>query len=66
MLRKRYVIESINELLKNKANMVHSRHRSVHNFIMHLCSALATYCFFENKPEPLPVHKENTLQFQLF
>ena len=27
MLRKRYVIECINELLKNKANLVHSRHR---------------------------------------
>lgn len=66
MLRKRYVIECINELLKNKANLVHSRHRSVHNFIMNLCSALAAYCFFENKPEPLPVHKENTLQLQLF
>ena len=61
MLRKRYVIECINELLKNKANLVHSRHRSVHNFIMNLCSALAAYCFFENEPEPLPV---KTLQLQ--
>ena len=37
MLRKRYIIECINELLKNKANLVHSRHRSVHNFLMNLC-----------------------------
>lgn len=66
MLRKRYVTECINEQLKNKANLVHSRHRSVHNFIMNLCSALAAYCFFEDKPEPLPAHKENTLQLQLF
>ena len=36
MLRKRYIIECINELLKNKANLVHSRHRSVHNFLMNL------------------------------
>ena len=45
MLRKRYIIECINELLKNKANLVHSRHRSVHNFLMNLCAALAAYCF---------------------
>ena len=49
-LHKRYLIECINELLKNKANLVHSRHRSVHNFLMNLCAALAAYCFFENKP----------------
>ena len=46
MLRKHYIIECINELLKNKANLVHSRHRSIHNFIMILCSALTVYCFF--------------------
>lgn len=58
MLRKRYIIECINELLKNKANLVHSRHHSTHNFIMNLCSALTAYCFFENKPEVLPVYVE--------
>ena len=56
MLRKRYIIECINELLKNKANLVHSRHHSTHNFIMNLCSALTAYSFFENKPEVLPVY----------
>ena len=34
LLRKRYIIEYINELLKNKANLVHSEHRSVHNVLM--------------------------------
>ena len=66
MLRKRYVIECVNELLKNKANLVHSRHRSVHNFIMNICSALTAYCFFDNKPEALPVHIERTRQLELF
>ena len=66
MLRKRYVIECINELLKNKANIVHSRHRSVHNFIMNICAALTAYCFFDNKPEALPVHFENSMQMALF
>ena len=66
MLRKRYIIECINELLKNKANLVHSRHRSVHNFLMNLCAALASYCFFENKPEALPVRIEKSRQLELF
>lgn len=66
MLRKRYIIECINELLKNKANLVHSRHRSVHNFLMNLCAALAAYCFFENKPEALPVRIEKSRQLELF
>ena len=43
MLRKRCVIECINDLLKNKANTVHSGHRYIHNFIMNICSALTAY-----------------------
>lgn len=66
MLRKRYIIKCINDLLKNKAGLAHSKHWSIHNFVMNLYSALATYCFFENKPEVLPVHIENTRQLELF
>ena len=66
MLRKRYIIECINDLLKNKANIVHSRHRSIHNFIMNICAALTAYSFFENKPEALPVHVEKSNQLTLF
>ena len=29
MLHKRYIIETINDMLKNTAQIVHSRHRSV-------------------------------------
>lgn len=47
MLRKRYIIECMNELLKNNANFVHSRHRSIHNFIMNSFFALTAYCFLE-------------------
>jgi len=66
MLRKRYIIECINELFKNKANLVYSRHRSVHNFLMNLCVALAAYCFFENKAEVLPMRIEKSRQLELF
>ena len=58
MLRKRYVIECINHLLKDKANLVHSRHRSLHNFIINFCSALMAYSFFDNKPQALQVKIE--------
>ena len=62
MLRKRYVIECSNELLRNNANLVHSRHRYVHNFIVNTCFALTAYCIFYNKP----VHIEKTIQLKLF
>ena len=55
-----------NQLLKNKANLVHSRHRSIHNFIMSLCSALTAYRFFDNKPKALPVYVEKSRQLELF
>ena len=53
MLRKRYIIECINHLLKDKGNLVHSRHRSVNNFLMNLIAAISAYCFFDNKPEAI-------------
>ena len=51
MLRKRSVIESVNDMLKNVAQLVHTRHRSVHNFIMNLLAAMGAYCFFAVKPQ---------------
>lgn len=66
MLRRIYVIECINKLFNNKANRIHSRHRSVDNFIMNVCLALAVYCLTEIKPELLPVHIENTQQLEYF
>lgn len=51
MLRKRSIIETLNDMLKNVAQLVHSRHRSVHNFIMNMLAAIGAYCFFSTKPE---------------
>lgn len=50
MLRKRSVIETINDELKNICDIEHSRHRSIHNFLMNLIAALGAYCFFDKKP----------------
>ena len=67
MLRKRYIIECINHLLKDKGNLVHSRHRSVSNFLMNLIAALGAYCFFDNKPEAIQGYCiEDTNQLSLF
>lgn len=49
LLRKRSVIETINDELKNVAQLVHSRHRSVFNFAMNVLSVLAAYSFYEMK-----------------
>ena len=64
---KSYIIETINDMLKNTAQIVHSRHRSVSNFIMNLISALGAYCFFDNKPKALQGYCiEDTKQLTLF
>ena len=50
ILRKCSIIETINDELKNMAQVEHSRHRSFHNFVNNLMSGLAAYCFFPKKP----------------
>ena len=49
-LRKRAIIETVNDELKNIAQVEHSRHRSFDNFIVNLLGAISTYCFFPKKP----------------
>ena len=61
------IIETINDMLKNTAQIVHSRHRSVNNFIMNLISALGASCFFYNKPKALQGYCiKDTKQLSLF
>lgn len=50
MLRKRSVIETINDELKNICQIEHSRHRSPVNFLMNLFAGIGAYCFFDKKP----------------
>lgn len=50
LLRKRSVIETINDQLKNIAQAEHSRHRSFGNFITNLVASLIAYSFQEKKP----------------
>jgi DDE family transposase len=50
LLRKRALIESINDQLKNICQIEHSRHRSPYNFVAHLLAGLAAYCHQPKKP----------------
>lgn len=50
LLRKRAIIETINDELKNIAQIEHSRHRNFDNFMVNMLGALAAYCFFPKKP----------------
>lgn len=65
LIRKRAVIETINDELKNIAQIEHSRHRSFNNFIANALSAIAAYCFFEKKPA-IEVEFVNDGQLTLF
>lgn len=51
LLRKRSIIETVYDLLKNTFQLVHTRHRSVSNFLVHIVSTLVAYCFRSNKPK---------------
>ncbi len=66
LLRKRAIIETINDELKNAAQVEHSRHRSFANFIMNTLSAIAAYCFFPKKPSINNLVYTNQTQLTLF
>jgi len=66
MLRKRSVIETINDELKNICEIEHTRHRAMHNFVMNLIAALAAYCFFDKKPAIRFDREPPTGQLSLF
>ena len=65
LLRKRSVIETVNDELKNICQIEHSRHRSFTNFITNLLAGIAAYCFFPKKPA-IHFDVENSNQLVLF
>ena len=50
LARKRSIIETINDQLKNISQIVHSRHRSISNFLVNLMAGLLAYTFQPKKP----------------
>ena len=50
MLSRRFIIETINDQLKNISQIEHSRHRSLHGFMLNLLGGLIAYCLKPEKP----------------
>lgn len=65
LLRKRSIIETVNDELKNICQIEHSRHRSVVNFMNNLVAGIVAYSFFPKKPS-LKYETLKTNQLALF
>ena len=50
LLRKRSIIETVNDELKNICQIEHSRHRSFTNFLSNIVAGLIAYSFLPKKP----------------
>jgi len=50
LTRKRFLIETINDQLKNISQIAHTRHRSTCNFAVNLIAGLIAYTWQPNKP----------------
>ena len=50
LLKKRAIIESVNDELKNICQIEHTRHRSFANFLTNLLAGLIAYSFLPKKP----------------
>lgn len=50
MLKRRSIIETINDQLKSISQIQHSRHRSINNFVVNLLAGLIAYSLRPNKP----------------
>lgn len=50
LLRKRAIVETIYDQLKNISQIEHTRHRSFRNFAVHLLCGLIAYCHQPKKP----------------
>lgn len=62
MLSKRFIIETMNDQLKNISQIEHSRHRSLHGFMLNLLGGLIAYCL---KPEKLSLNITDTEKSEL-
>jgi hypothetical protein len=51
LLRKRFVIKTVFDILKSETNINHTRHRSPMNAAVNIISALVAYAFKTNKPK---------------
>jgi hypothetical protein len=59
LIRKRALIETINDQLKNISQVAHTRHRSVNNFLVNLVAGLIAYTHQPKKPS-LNISREDS------
>lgn len=59
LLRKRSIIETVNDQLKNISQVEHARHRCVGNFLVNMLGGLAAYCHQPKKPSLKMTGKDN-------
>ena len=50
LLRRRCLIETVFDELKNLCQIAHTRHRSVGNFLVNLMAGIVAYCLSDHKP----------------
>jgi hypothetical protein len=50
LLRKRFIIETINDQLKNISQIEHTRHRGIGNFLVNILGGIAAYTHQSKKP----------------
>jgi hypothetical protein len=61
LLRKRSVIETVNDQLKNICDIEHTRYRSPINFMVNIVAGLIRYTYFEKKPSINFTEKDRVL-----
>lgn len=67
LLRKRAIIETVNDQLKNISQIEHTRHRSFINCLGNLVAGLIAYTFREKKPSlGLRVHDQHSFPLAIF
>ena len=50
LLRKRAIVETVNDQLKNISQIEHTRHRSIFNFATNVICGIIAYCLQPRKP----------------
>jgi len=60
VLKRRSLVETVFDELKNLCQIEHSRHRSINNFTVNLMAGIVAYCLSDSKPS-LPVVHVNAL-----
>lgn len=56
LLKRRSLVETVFDELKNLCQIEHTRHRSLGNFLVNLMAGIVAYCLSDNKPSLSLIH----------